>query len=116
MNKPTPRSAPAREVIAPRHESLVDVVGRGAAPPPLSYGEARLWLVANGPRGLFAYWEIHPEEHPEAIGTDGVPHFFLRTLRDDTIESTVEVHPDARAWNLGAEVCDTCYRAELGPR
>jgi hypothetical protein len=114
MNNQPRRPAPAREVIAPRHESIFQIVGRGSAPPPLAYGEVRLWLVASGPHTLFAYWEFRPEEHPEALGTDGKARFFLRLVRDGAIESTVEVHPDARAWNLPAEVAEAPYTAEIG--
>jgi hypothetical protein len=107
---------PPREVIAPSHVSLLKEVGRPAGPPPLEYGEVRLWLVANGPAALFAYWEFRPEEHPEAIGREGRPCFLLRVIRNagNVVELTNEIVPADGKCTVPAQHPDTHYHAELG--
>ena len=110
-------TGPAREVIAPPHLSLSKEVGRPAGPPPLEYGEVRLWLVAKDSHALFAYWELRPEDHPEAAPAGGAPaRFYLRTLRVDgsIAESTQEIEPAAGQCTTTAGQSDTLYRAELG--
>ncbi len=112
MQKP---SEPAKEVIAPRHESLqkeFDEARRELQP---EYGEVRLWLVARDPHWLFAYWEFNPDEHPEARGEDGAAHFLLRVQREDgTVEATVEIQPGAGNWYVPVRSADCGYTAELG--
>ena len=106
---------PPREVIAPRHESLKKQFDREAGPEPLGYGEVRLWLVARDSRSLFAYWEFRPEEHPEAVASDGSAHYFLRVTREDGhVESCVEIQPAAGDWTIAVTQADTIYEAELG--
>jgi hypothetical protein len=108
-------SRPPREVIAPRHESLKKQFDREAGPEPLGYGEVRLWLVARDSRSLFAYWEFRPEEHPEALTSDGSSHFFLRVTREDGhVENCVEIQPTAGDWTIAVTQPDTIYEAELG--
>lgn len=75
----------------------------------------RLWLVAKGPLSLFSYWEFHPDEHPEAIGADGKPHFFLRIIREgDGVESTNEIDPAAGNLTIAANEADAAYLSEIG--
>jgi hypothetical protein len=107
---------PAREVIAPPHVSLRKEVGREAGPPPLEYGEVRLWLVAKGPNALFAYWEFRAGEHPGAIAADGRARFFLRIQCDatKTIESTIEIDPARGQCTTPAPRAGAPYHAELG--
>ena len=111
---PYPRKPP-REVIAPRHESLNKQFDRETGPESLGYGEVRLWLVARDSRSLFAYWEFRPEEHPEALASDGSAHYFLRVTREDGhVESCVEIQPAAGDWTISVTQADTIYEAELG--
>lgn len=107
---------PAREVIAPPHVSLRREVGRKAGPPPMEYGEARLWIVANGPQAVFAYWELRPEEHPEAINAEGGRRFFLRIFCEatGTLERTVEIDPACGKCTAPVSQSDAQYVAELG--
>jgi hypothetical protein len=109
----TPRSAgPAREVIAPRHESLRKEFDIAWLP---GYGEARLWVVARDPRWLFAYWEFNPTEHPGVRGADGTDHVFLRIHRaDGHVESTVEILPSVGHWYVPVSQADSEYCAEIG--
>ncbi len=103
---------PAREVIAPRHESLRKEFDNPALP---GYGEARLWVVARDPRWLFAYWEFDPTEHPGVRGADGTDHVFLRVLRGNgEVESTVEILPSVGHWYVPVSRADCEYSAELG--
>jgi hypothetical protein len=111
---PTP-SGPQREVIAPRHESLVKHFDRPAGPSPLGYGEVRLWLVARDAHSVFAYWEFRPEEHPEANRSDGTAEFFIRVLRDDgQVETCIQIEPSASDWTINVGAADSTYEAELG--
>jgi hypothetical protein len=113
-DRPHP-SIPPREVIAPRRESLRKSFDRISGPSPLEYGEVRLWLVARDRRSLFAYWELAPEEHPEATAGDGAPHFFLRIVREDGhVEATTEIQPAAGDWTIMVSKSDASYTAELG--
>ena len=112
---------PKKEVIAPRHESITRELFRAAEladdPPGTepNYGEARLWLVARDPRCLFAYWDFRPEEHPDAMGKDGRPRFFLRIFRDGgSAESSTEIEPGAGNVFIPAQSSDSGYFAELG--
>lgn len=108
-------SEPAKEVIAPRHESLTKEFDEARRELQPEYGEVRLWLVARDPHWLFAYWEFNPEEHPEARDEDGVAHFFLRVQREDgTVEATVEIQPAAGNWYIPVRQDDCGYTAELG--
>lgn len=110
-----PSREPAREVIAPRHESLRKEFDEALRELQPDYGEVRLWLVARDPHWLFAYWEFNPEEHPGARGDDGVAHFFLRVQREDgTVEATVEIQPAAGNWYVPVRRADCGYTAELG--
>jgi hypothetical protein len=103
-------SGPAREVIAPRHESL-----RKEFDNLPGYGEARLWIVARDPRWLFAYWEFDPTEHPGVRGADGTDHVFLRVIRGDgQLESTAEILPSVGHWYAPVSSADCDYVAELG--
>jgi hypothetical protein len=113
-DRPHP-SIPPREVIAPRRESLRKAFAKDAGPSPLEYGEVRLWLVARDRRSLFAYWELRPEEHPEATAGDGDTHFFLRIVRDDGhVEATTEIQPAAGDWTIMVSKAEASYSAELG--
>ncbi len=109
----SPRPAgPAREVIAPRHESLRKEFDLASLP---GYGEARLWLVARDPRWLFAYWEFNPTEHPGVRGADGTDHVFLRVTRGDgEVECTMEILPSVGHWYVPVSQADCEYTAELG--
>ena len=112
-------SEPAKEVIAPRHESLTKEFDEARRELQPEYGEVRLWLVARDLHWLFAYWEFnpdeHPDEHPEARGEDGAAHFFLRVQREDgTVEATVEIQPAAGNWYVPVPQADCAYTAELG--
>jgi hypothetical protein len=106
-------SGPAREVIAPRHESL-----RKEFDHLPGYGEARLWMVARDPRWLFAYWEFDPAEHPGVRGADGTDHVFLRVIRAGSegnhVETTVEILPSVGHWYIPVSRTDCDYMAELG--
>ncbi len=106
---------PTREIIAPRHESLVKEFQGEVGPRKLEFGEARLWLVARDPRWVFAYWEFVPSEHPEATGADGIARFSLRILgRNGAIETETEIHPDQGNIYLPVNDADSNYIAELG--
>ena len=105
-------AGPAREVIAPRHESLRKEFDNAALP---GYGEAKLWIVARDPRWLFAYWEFDPTEHPGVRGADGTDHVFLRvTQGDGPVETTVEILPSVGHWYVPVSQADCEYTAELG--
>ncbi len=115
MSKIPPPPAPKKEVIIPFSEP----VGGTLLDDPLivdrNYGEARLWLVARDPRCLFAYWEFHPEEHPDAFGDDGRAQFFLRIFceaGEAMCSSEIEPHP-GNAFIPGQSPA-TSYFAELG--
>ncbi len=106
---------PTREIIAPRHESLVKEFEGEVGPRKLEFGEARLWLVARDPRWVFAYWEFVPSEHPEAIGADGIARFSLRILgNSDSVETETEIHPDQGNIYLPVNDANSNYTAELG--
>ena len=108
-------SEPAKEVIAPRHESLTKEFDEARRELQPEYGEVRLWLVARDPHWLLAYWEFNPDEHPEARGEDGATHFLLRVQREDgTVEATVEIQPGAGNWYVPVRHADCNYTAELG--
>src|SRR6185369_8665670 len=105
-------SGPAREMLAPRHESLRKEFGNPLLP---GYGEARLWVVARDPHWLFAYWEFDPTEHPGVRGADGTQHVFLRVSRGDgTVETTIEILPSVGHWYVPVSQADCDYTAELG--
>lgn len=112
MSAPSHPGGPAREVLAPRHESLRKEFDNPRLP---GYGEARLWMVARDPRWLFAYWEFDPTEHPGVRGADGTDHVFLRVMRDGNhVESTVEILPSVGHWYVPVSRADCEYTAELG--
>lgn len=105
-------AGPAREVLAPRHESLRAEFENPLLP---GYGEARLWIVARDPRWLFAYWEFDPNEHPAVKSADGSEHVYLRVTRGDgTLETTLEILPSVGHWYVPVSQPDTDYVAELG--
>lgn len=115
MSATQPAPEPAREVIAPRHESLRKEFDEAMSELMPGYGEVRLWLVARDPHWLFAYWEFNPDEHPGARGEDGAPHFFIRVQREDgAVEATVEIQPSAGNWYVPVRSADCGYSAELG--
>ncbi len=106
---------PAKEVIAPRHESLRKEFDEALRELQPDYGEVRLWLVARDPQWLFAYWEFNPDEHPGARGEDGAAHFFLRVQRaDGAVEATVKIQPSSGNWYVPVRHPDCGYTAELG--
>lgn len=108
-------SEPAKEVIAPRHESLRKEFNEAQRELQPEYGEVRLWLVARDPHWLFAYWEFNPDEHPEARGEDGTAHFLLRVQREDgTVEATLTIQPSAGNRYVPVRQADCNYTAELG--
>lgn len=108
------KAEPPKEIIAPRHESLRQEFGSDLDDGP-GYAETRLWIVARDARSIFAYWELDAAEHPEARDQNGVARFFLRVLRGDgSVESTVEIAPDAHDWNVPVSRADADYSAELG--
>ncbi len=109
----SPHSAgPAREMLAPRHESLRKDFDNPLLP---GYGEARLWIVARDPHWLFAYWEFDPAEHPAVRAADGTEHVYLRVTRGDgKVESTLEILPSVGHWYVPVSEADSDYIAELG--
>ena len=114
MSEIPPAPTPKKEVIAPRRESIA---GEFSDDPPAAernYGEARLWLVARDPRCLFVYWEIRPEEHPDATNEDGCARFFLRIFRDGEPESSTGIETSVGSLFIPAESADSGYVAELG--
>jgi len=115
MSEIPPPPSPKKEVLAPPHESLRAEFADDPIPAELSYGEARLWIVARDPHCVFGYWKFHPAEHPDAIDAEGRARFFLRIFRGEgRLESTNEI--DAGDGNCFAHVCaaDAVYFAELG--
>lgn len=115
MSATQPSREPAKEVIAPRHESLAKEFNEALRELQPDYGEVRLWLVARDSRRLFAYWEFNPDEHPEARGEDGAAHFLLRIQREDgTVEATMEIQPTAGNCYVPVRCADCGYTAELG--
>ena len=106
---------PIRETIAPRHESLAKEFEGDLGPRPLEFGEGRIWLVAKDPHTLFAYWEFIPAQHPEAVGFDGAPHFFLRILdQNGNVEREVNIQTGDANVHTGVARADSAYTAELG--
>ena len=104
---------PRRETLAPRHESLKRALLQDSDT--RNYGEARLWLVGREPHALSAFWDLREEEHPEARGSDGEGHFFLRVVRDDGyVEGTVEIDASGGDWVVPVSRANASYRAELG--
>ena len=115
MSESERKPQPPRENIAPRHESVraafQDELENGEP----EYGEARLWLVAHGPRDLFAYWEFDAAEHPEALGPDGRTHFLIRPLREDGFaEQPVEIPQGVSNAHIPVSQADVLYTADLG--
>ena len=107
--------APKKEMIAPHHESLAEEFADDPPVSALSYGEARLWLVARDPHSLFSYWNFCQAEHPEATGADGRTHFSLRIYREDgEIVSTIEIPAGIGHTFITAREPDCGYFAELG--
>ncbi len=115
MSEPPNPVRPTRETIAPRHESLTKEFAGEIGPRPLDFGEGRIWLVAKDPHTLFAYWEFVPSQHPEAVGGDGNPYFFLRILNaDGEIEREIHLHSEDANLHTGVAHADSVYSAELG--
>jgi hypothetical protein len=98
---------------------------RDAAPPPppapafedlgelpQTYGSETLFLIARDPHWLFAYWDIDFAAW-QAKALDG--KFSLKLFTGGgALESTTQVHPEARNWYVPARNAATTYRAELG--
>jgi hypothetical protein len=114
MSEIPPAPSPKKEMIAPRQESIAEEFADDPSETEPHYGEARLWLVARDPRCLFAYWEFRPDEHPDAVGADGRPQFFLRIYREGKAEATVEIEPGSGNVFTPAQSPDSGYFAELG--
>ncbi len=114
MSEIPPAPTPQKEVIAPQPESLTEEFADDPPDVEPHYGEARVWLVARDPRSLFAYWEFRPHEHPDAVGGDGRPQFFLRTYRGEKAEATVEIEPCSGNVFIPAQSPDSDYSTELG--
>ena len=114
MSEIPPAPSPKKEMIAPRQESIAEEFADDPSDLEPHYGSARLWLVARDPHCLFAYWEFRPEEHPDAVGTDGRLQFFLRTYRDGKVGATVEIEPGTGNVFISGQSPDSTYSAELG--
>jgi len=115
MSETLPSPTPKKEVIAPPHESLRVEFAEEPVAAELSYGEARLWMVARDPHCLFAYWEFRPEEHPDAVDAKGRARFFLRVFREDgQAESNTEIENGAGNCFMHAGAADAGYYTELG--
>ncbi len=115
MSKFPQPPTPKKEAIAPLRESAAGEPDDDTPTEDRNYGETRLWLAARDPRSLFAYWEFRPEEHPDAIGEDGRPRFFLRIFREDGhAESSTGIEPGAGNAFIPGASPGTGYFAELG--
>jgi hypothetical protein len=115
MSEPPTSTSPKKEVIAPPHESLRAEFAMEPTPAELSYGEARLWIIARDPHCIFAYWEFCAGEHPDAVDGEGRARFFLRLFREDgRAESSTEIENGAGNCFIHAGVADAGYYAELG--
>jgi|GEM_PF-1378688 len=114
MSEIPPAPTPKKEVIAPRRESIAEEFADDPPTTEHNYGDARLWLAARDPRCVFAYWEFHPDEHPDAIGANGRAQFFLRISRDGNAEAIIEIDPGAGNTFIPIESPDSDYSAELG--
>ena len=115
MSKIPPPSAPKKEVITPRPEPEAAEPSDDPLIAERNYGDARLWLVARDPRCLFAYWEFRPEEHADAVGEDGLAHFFLRIFCDGgEAVSSAEIEPYPGDAFIPGQSPATTHFAELG--
>jgi len=75
---------------------------------PRSYGDERIFVVAQEPHWLFCYWDYALTEN--AAGT-----VFLRHSRDgQNPEGEVEVPREANSWYLSVHDADADYVVELG--
>jgi len=91
---------------APAYEDLGEL--------PASYHEDSLFLTARDPHWLFSYWDFAWVKVPPGVHGDS-PTFHLRVLRaDGTLETSVEVRPEARNWHVPVSSPDSEYSAELG--
>jgi uncharacterized protein len=88
---------------APAYEDLGEL--------PKTYGEDTLFLIARDPHWLFAYWDINWLPWT-AKSVDG--KFFVKLFTAGGVESSVEIHPEARNWYLPSKLAGTSYHAELG--
>jgi hypothetical protein len=78
---------------------------------PVSYGADTLFLIARDPHWLFSYWDINWFPW-QAKSIDG--KFYLKLYAGGTLESTTQIHPEARNWYLPAKQAATSYYVELG--
>ena len=76
---------------------------------PRSYGEERIFVVAQEPRWLFCYWD-----HTLTEGVEGT--IFLRHGREgaDRPEAEVPVPSETNSWYLAVRETDADYYVELG--
>ncbi len=82
---------------------------------PEGYGEQTVYLIARDPRWLFSYWEIDWSKYPASKMQDGDRKIFLKVITaDGTVESQVEVNPEARNWYVPVNHPSTTYLAEIG--
>ena len=114
MSEIPPAPTPKKDAIAPWHESPAEEFADDPPEPEHNYGDARLWLIARDPRCLFAYWEFRPDEHPDAVGTDGRAQFFLRIFRGGKAGAAIGIESGAGNLFIPAQPPDSACIAELG--
>ena len=75
---------------------------------PRTYGQDIVFLVAQEPRRLFAYWDIDISRHPGG-------QTFLRVYdSEDRVESETEVTFEVRNWYVPVQTSGARYMVEIG--
>ncbi|MCX7869771.1 MAG: DUF4912 domain-containing protein, partial [Terrimicrobiaceae bacterium] len=75
---------------------------------PRSYGEDILFVVAQEPHWLFAYWDIDISKHP------GGPAFLRVINASGEIEAEIEVPFETRNWYIPVRQAGSLYTVEFG--
>ncbi len=90
-------------------KGVVDLDNLGELP--RSYGDVRIFVVAQEPHWLFCYWD-----HTLTDGLKG--RVFLRHFREgsDVHEGEAEVPAETNSWYLAVKAADARYRVEIGLR
>lgn len=101
------RRKPAAKRTPPK--SAVDLDNLGELP--RSYGEERIFAVAQEPHWLFCYWD-----HTLTDGLGG--RTVLRHYREgsDTPEGETDIPAETNSWYLPVKEADARYRVEVGLR
>jgi len=96
----------AKRTATRRKKSVADIDNLGDLP--RSYGDDRIFVVAQEPHWLFCYWDYTLTENANGP-------FFLRHGRDGRdAEGEVQVPSETNSWYLSVRDADADYVVELG--